>query len=275
MGYRPVVTLLLLLGCLEPFPTDRHDLVELRIAAMGAADDGSLRAYTWEGTDAWSTNAPVRTWGGDAACDAAGLCTMAAAGTATLTITGADGATESGELTISDGATHPALAGFTRTLTTDGGSLDLDVPDAQRVHFMAPAGEFAESGPAATAFTAPEDGIWPVVALWMDGLGGNGWGTFDLPVGVDGPFLAVGGRLFPVETTEPEGAVTVLATITATDDLTGFSLTDVALDDGTATADEPCGTTAGVWNPDSVIERVCGRDQVAGTRVRLVGEVTP
>lgn len=274
MGYRTVVSLLLvLLGCLEPFPTDRHDLVELRIVGMTAGDDGALRAYTWEGTDAWSDTAPARAWDGYVNCGGAG-CFLPGPGTATLTITGADGATETGELTVSVGAQTPVLNGFTRTLGDDGGSLALDVPGANRVHFMAPAGEISETGFSSTTYTAPGTGLWPVVALWMDGLGANDWATFDLPVGVDGPFLAVGTRLLPVDNALPPGEVTVLATITATDADLGFTLTDVTVDDGSE-ADAPCGTTDGVWDPNVVIERVCGRDEVVGARVRIVGEGQP
>ena len=48
--------LALLLGCLEPFPLDRHDLADLRIAGM-SAEGGELAnasALVWEGTEASS-----------------------------------------------------------------------------------------------------------------------------------------------------------------------------------------------------------------------------
>lgn len=274
MGYRTVVSLILLLsGCLEPFPTDRHDLVELRIAGMTVEADGALRALVWEGSEAFSDVVPERTWGGDASC-AEGACALTAPGTATLTVTGADGATESGELTLFEGATAPVLGAYTRTAGEDGGSLSLEVDGAERVHFMAPAGEFEESAFAATTYTAPGVGVWPVVALWLGGLGANGWATFDIPVGVDGPFLAVGTRLFPLDASLPVGPVTVSATLVEGGDPSGIRLTEVVVDDPTP-PDSVCGTTDGLWDPDSLIERLCGRDEVLGARVRIAGEVQP
>lgn len=276
----------LLLGCLDPFPTDRHDLVDLRIAGMGLDPDGGLRAFVWEGTDAWSANAPSRTWEILETGCADSDCGTLPSGTFGLKITGADGAEELGELQVAEDAAVPDLRSASRVLGEAGASLTLELPDAARVHWMSPAGDLVETGAAATSYTAPvgadgtpKAGVWPVVALWMDGLGGNDWATFDIPVGVEAPFFSVGGRLFPVDTDLTSGPATVLTTLTATDDLTGFALTDLAIDDGMASRDFPCGSAlegasaTGAWDPDSVIERVCGRDEVVGARVRITGEI--
>ncbi len=276
----------LLLACLDAFPTDRHDLVDLRIVGVGLTPSGELRAFSWEGIDAWSAVAPSRTWEIlEVTCEG-DTCGALPGGTFGLKLTGADGAKETAELVVADDAAVPALLGSTSTFGEAGASLALDVPDAAMVHWMAPVGEIVETDLAAIEYTAPVDeagapkvGVWPVVALWMDGLGGNNWATFDVPIGVSGPFLTVGGRLFPVDTELPSGSIAVLTTLTAADDLTGFSLTDLVVDDGMAARDTPCGSVlgatsmAGDWDPDSVIERVCGLDEVVGARVRIVGEI--
>lgn len=276
----------LLLGCLDPFPTDRHDLVDLRIAAMGIDAGGGLRAFVWEGANAWSATAPARTWEIlEMGCDDAG-CGSLPSGTFGLKVTGAAAAEEVGELRVEDDAELPALRGSSRVLGEAGASVALDVPDAAMVRWMAPVGEIAETDFAAMSYTGPVEadgtptaGVWPLVALWMDGRGGNDWATFDVPIGVDGPFFAVGGRLFPVDTDLPGGPTTALTTLAATDDLTGFALTELVADDGMATRDFPCGSAlegasaTGNWDPDSVIERACGRDEVVGARVRIAGEI--
>ena len=265
--------IILLLGCVDPFPTDRHDLLDLRIVGLRADESGALASYLWEGTEGWSAEAPSATWGGDAVC-AASSCSMDGPGTATIEVTGAVSGTEAGRLVVSEGANPPVLAGVMQSPIEGGVSVALDVPGAATVHFMSPVGEFTETAFGATEFTVDEDGVWPVVALWLDGKGGNGWVSIDVDVGGTGPWLAVGERLLSVDTELPEGPVTVLATITATETIAGFTLSDVVVDDGSA-VDTVCGADADGWDPDSLIERRCGRDEVEGARVRIVGEGRP
>lgn len=278
---------LLFLGCLEPFPSDRHDLVDLRIVGMALAEGTrDFRAFAWEGSEAWSPVAPSVAWETTRLDCGGELCGALDIGLFSLSITGVDGASERGELAVEAGARVPSLVGYTRTLGEAGAEFSLDVPDAEAVHWMIPAGELMETAHDAATWTAPVDadgapepGIWPVVALWMDGLGGNDWATFDVPVGIEGPFLAIGGRLFPVDTALPAGPLTALVTVAPASNLTGFTLMDLAVDDGSASVDVACGVdgvdATSTWDPDSVIERRCGRDELAEVRVRVAGEIVP
>jgi hypothetical protein len=264
--------LLLALGCLEPFPSDRHDLVDLRIAGMAVegADLGAARALIWEGTEGWSARAPAQAW------------SEPEAGLFRLEVTGADGSAELGELEVAEGHAAPRLESWAREVDGAGAHLSLTLSAPATVHWMSPAGTFVEDGAASTRWDAADadgvalaDDVWPVVALWFDGEGGNGWATFDVPVGVDGPYLAVGGRLLPVAAGIGSGDVTVLATLVESAGVAGFTLADVREVDGTETAATPCGTTEGAWSPDDLLERRCGRDEVIGARVRLRGEGVP
>lgn len=264
--------LALLLGCLEPFPLDRHDLADLRIAGM-SAEGGELAnasALVWEGTEAWSAVVPERAW------------SAPEAGLITLTVTDASGATERGELEVEPGHSAPALTSWSRELTDSGASLEVTLSAEATVHWMCPGGTLAETGATRTDWAALdaegkaiESGVWPIVALWFDGAGGNGWATFDVPVGVEGPFLAQEGRLLPLPASTDSTASAVMATLAEADTVAGITLADVAVDDGTEVAAAPCGTADGVWTPDALLERRCGRDETVGARVRLRGEVLP
>lgn len=260
----------LLGACLEPFPTGRHDLVDLRIVGMRADATGELGAYTWEGAEAWSATAPTREWGGDVVC--ADGCRLDGPGTATLTITGEDGATESGELAWGADAGALAWDRVSVDVDDDTASIVLDVPGAERVRWMAPAGELEESAPDTATYVLPGEGVWPVVGLWLDGNGGNGWVTVDVVSGVSGPFLRVGARRFPVDTDLDAGTGTFLGVVVAADTLAGFTFAELRPDDGTPLA-PVCGDGDDRWDPDAVAERRCGLDEVLGHPVRVVGEV--
>lgn len=264
--------LVLLLGCLEPFPLDRHDLADLRIAGM-SAEGGELanaRALVWEGTEAWSAVVPKRAW------------SEPEPGLLRLTVTDAGGATERGELRVDPGHAAPSLTGWTRVFNDEGASLEITLSADATVHWMSPGGTLAETGPASTDW-APVDadgneideGIWPVVALWFDGEGGNGWATFDVPVGVSGPFLRQEGRLLALPAGTDTATTALMATLVEADTVAGFALADVAVDDGTELADAPCGAAEGAWSPHALLDRRCGRDETLGARVRLRGEVLP
>ncbi len=259
-----------LFGCLDPFPTDRHDLVDLRIVGMRRGEAGALDAYVWEGPEAWSAIAPERVWGGDAVCVEAG-CTLTAGRDAILTVTGNDGS-EEGVLETDAEAGSPILTGHSIAVDGDVATVRVDVPDAERVRWMAPAGTIEELDATSTTFTAPGDGVWPVVALWLDGHGGAGWATIDVPVGVVGFRLAVGTRLLGADATT--GGLITTATVEASDDLAGVMLVDVASDDG-GVLDPVCGDGAAGWDPNSLVERRCGRDELIGKRVRVSPSVYP
>ena len=264
--------LVLAFGCYEPFALDRHDLADLRIVGMSApeGDFAQARAFVWEGSDAWSESPPAQAW------------SAPEAGLIALAITDATGATERGELWVEPGHVSPTVEAWSRELTDDGAELSLTLSEAATVHWMAPTGTFDESGAATTTWTgvdaegkAVAAGVWPVVALWFDGAGGVGWETFDVPVGVSGPFLAQDGRLLPVPASTPEGGATLLATLTQASAVRGFELTGGVADDGTETPAAPCGTADGHWTATDLLERRCGLGETVGARVRLRGEVVP
>ena len=129
--------LTLVLGCLEPFPSDRHDLVDLRIVGM-SAEGGELaggHAFVWEGTEAWSAVAPSQDW------------SAPETGLLVLTVTGEEGATESGELAVQVGHSAPTLVDWTRTLSATGADLVLGLSGPATVRWMAPGGTLVETGP--------------------------------------------------------------------------------------------------------------------------------
>lgn len=264
--------LVLLLGCLEPFPLDRRDLADLRIAGMAAegGEFANAEALVWEGTEAWSSVPPERAW------------SEPEPGRFILEITDSAGNTERGELEVPPGHVAPRLEGWTRTLGDGTTSLEITLSDPATVHWMCPGGTLTETGANSTDWSPVDDagepiaaGIWPVVALWFDGEGGNGWATFDVPVEVDGPLLAQEGRLLAVPAGTPPGPALLMATLTESDSVAGVVLTDVAVDDGTELAASPCGVADGEWTADPLLERRCGRDETVGNRVRVRGEVAP
>lgn len=244
--------------------------MDLRIVGMRRETSGSLDAYVWEGTEAWSAVAPERLWGGDAVCVEAG-CTLVAGRDATLTVTGEGGA-EFGELATDAEAGNPALVGFSRNVDGGVATVSVDVPGADHVRWMAPAGDIEEVDATTTTFTPPGEGVWPLVALWLDSHGGNGWATIDVPVGLVGFRIAVGTRLLGADATT--GGLLTTATVAASDELSGVALVDVVADDGAA-LDPVCGDEDGEWDPDTLTERRCGRDDVLGKRVRINASVYP
>lgn len=239
-----------LVACQEPFAQDRHDLVDFRIAGMRLAA-GEPRALVWSGQGAFHATAPALTWGRDGEAW-------------TLTAEDADGNVETGILTVEDDAETPVPAGFTRTVEGDEATLAVDLGDAWVTHWMSPGGAFAETGPHATGWTADADGIWPIVALHVDGRGGNAWTVLDVPVGVAPPWMEVGGRIFPLETAL-EGEGDWEATLEADDGLAGIRLVDVA----------PAAGDGDAFDFDAVVEGRVARDAVVGTRVRFAGRAVP
>jgi hypothetical protein len=266
------VLLTLVLGCLEPFPYDRHDLVDLRIVGM-RAEGGALagaQAFAWEGTEGWSATAPAQAWG------------QPEPGLLTLTITGAEGSSERGVLSVEPEHAGPTLDAWSRSVSSEGAELAVALSGSATVHWMAPGGTLVETGPASTLWLAEnvdgvavDAGIWPVVALWFDGEGGNGWATFDVPVETTGPYLAQAGRLWPLPAGTPEGEAALMATLAEDAGVSGITLLSPANDDGSETAASICGSVAGDWSGSDLLERRCGRNETVGARVRLRGTVVP
>ena len=158
------------------------------------------------------------------------------------------------------------------------------------VHFMATAGHFAEIDPTTTdwfaadvtlddgelvAHTPLAAGVYPLAALAFDGVGNNAWTWIDAAVD-PGPTLRVDGRILPVDLPlDPAGEGLWSATFTPTDDVLGFRLDDLALVD-TPDSDAACGQPAGaLLDLGALAEGACGRDELEGRRVTLLGEVIP
>lgn len=176
--------------------------------------------------------------------------------------------------------------------TDPGGGLRLsvDAPDDTTTHWMGTDGQFAELSAHETdwfAGTATIDdgeveekdeiseGIYPLVALTFDGQGGNTWTWIDAAVGIDPPYLLVGGRIFPI--TEPlSGDGYFSATLQADDSLTGFALTDVAVAADAASAPALCGQPASTpFDPAVIAEGWCGLDEMIGQQVIFLGTAVP
>jgi hypothetical protein len=275
--YRPCVlaltTLLpLSMGCLEPFAEDRHDLAGLRI--VGMRWDGGPEAFVWDGEQAWSASAPEREWTVQyldecvaEPCDPIG-------GAFALSVR-QGGEHEKGELEIDANAVLEVEPSVSVRVDDEGvAQVAVDrAPEGSVTHFMAPGGEFAEIDAHSTLYTAPGEGIWPVVALTVDGHGGNTWMTVDVVVGEVGSTVAIANRSIPIDTAFAGGG-DVVATIEPADTMTGFRLVDLAAD-GEQEVDQPCGTEEGYWSVDSLVERQCGRDEVAGARVRVHATASP
>lgn len=196
---------------------------------------------------------------------------------------------------IEDRLTHAAGAD---TAVAAGGGLRLAVDmidDGDRTtHWMATGGQFAELDAMSTdwfAGTATLDngeiqesgpidaGVWPLVALTYDGLGGNRWTYVDAAVDTTGPLLHVDGRLFPVDTTE-SGEGYWAATVALDDGPAGISLHDLVQVPSPMTdpAAPPayCGLDPGVaFEFARLAEGLCTRADIDGASIIVYGTVVP
>ncbi len=260
----------LLAACLEPFEHDAHDLVDLRIVGM-SYESGKATAFAWEGENAWSAVVPTQSWTGDVNgyhCNDTVVDTGAAADcgprpTQEVTVTISSGAaSETGTLVYDADGEIPKIGAVVREQVDGGWSLSLSAPASHVTHWMAPRGEIEETGQHEALYVPPGDGIWPVVALTLDGKGGNAWTIVDVPEGDIGPALWTERRVIPVDEI-PEGldADRWFGVIEPVDDLLGYRL--VGLSGDYTQADVGfCGFDSGGWDPDSLVTRECGRDEV-------------
>ncbi|MES2644316.1 MAG: hypothetical protein V4850_32825 [Myxococcota bacterium] len=272
---------IVLLACTPTFDETRKDLDGFRLVGL-AADSGALRALVWSGEGAFHRTAPVVTWSidGEVVTEA-----PAPPFTARVVVEGAE-ATEQGELVVSDDAVVPAMTGFSRTFDGATAALSLAVGTDAVTRWMASGGTFTETGPNAAdwsilpapdedgvvADAEPEDtGLVTIVGLTLDGRGGNTWSFLD--VGTDaGPYLAVGGRLLPIDVQVP-GEGRYLATLTAAENRAGLVLTDVVAAADTDTGDVVCGLDP--FDADALADGRCGLDDAIGARVLLTGAPWP
>lgn len=198
------------------------------------------------------------------------------------------------DLTLADAAL-PIEDRAQATLGSDlpvepGGSLRLSVSAGEATtHWMGTAGQFAEldasstdwfagtaeiDGSEVVASEVAAEGVHALAALTYDGAGGATWTVLDAAVGTPGPLLATGGRLFPVDATAGTGLFA--ATLQAADTTAGFTLADVVAVDDASASEGVCGASAGApFDFSGIAEGVCGRDDVAGARIVVSGEVRP
>ncbi len=255
-------------ACAPPFDETRKDLEGFRLLGMTAdrGGTGALGAAVWSGEGAFHSVAPTLTWAYDA--DAV----EARAGfEVSVHVEAADGAHEDGLLVVEGAGTAPVVSDFTRTIEGDTASLALTVDDpAAYTRWMSTSGTFTETGPNAAELTL-EDPLTVVFALTIDGKGGNTWTWIDIATDA-GPYLAVGGRLLPVESAVTE-AGTWAATLTPADNLAGLVLTELLPSTSVDTVEIVCGLDP--FDVDALADGRCGLDEAAGARVHLTGEPWP
>jgi hypothetical protein len=274
------VLALLVLACSPPFDETRKDLVGFRLVGM-AAEGTTLRALVWSGEGAYHSVAPTVAWTIDGEAVTAA---PAAPFTALVRVESAAGEFEEGELVIEEAAVVPVVSGFTREMGDNAATVAVTADGDTTTRWKASRGAFTETGPHAADWTqadlptedepdpAPGDpGPAALIALTLDGHGGTTWTWIDVATDA-GPYLAVGGRLLPVDAAVPaEGRY--LATLTPADTLAGLVLTDLVPAGDTDTGELVCGLDP--FDADALADGRCGLDEAAGARVLLTGAPWP
>lgn len=274
-----LLTLAFLFACVPPFEHGRHDLVDLRIVAM-AYEAGVARAFVWEGEQAWSAVAPSQIWTGDRLselCPSDSDCAPRTDSLVASVVVASGTASESGTLTVDPSAVTPIIGNVRVEWAENVATITLDAPESHTSRWMSPTGTLAETDTHTVEFQPDDDTLVPLVALTNDDLGGNAWTVIDLASPGRETGLQVGNRLLPV-TTSPvvvqAGERGWLATLTAAETVYGFALDDLVADDGSLAA-EGCGIEHGYWNPNRIIDRSCGLDDIVGLTVPIFGTFVP
>lgn len=273
--------LTLLLACTPTFEETRKDLDGFRLVAM-AADGPDLHALVWSGQGAFHTVAPTVTW----TIDGAGV-TVAPAPPFTARVTVDNGTVmEEGELVVQAHAVVPQITAFSRTFDGTTAALSFTVETDAVTRWMSTGGTLTETGPNAADWSllpAPDEdgvvadpaaediGLVTIVGLTLDGRGGNAWRWIEVATDA-APYLAVGGRLLPLES-PVSSAGRYLATLTPAENRAGLVLTDVVPAADTDTADIVCGLDP--FDPDALADGRCGLDDAADARVLLTGAPWP
>jgi hypothetical protein len=166
------------------------------------------------------------------------------------------------------GLTAEGVEGLTWRWMSAGGLGSLLELDPGVADVLAEELEFDDGVLLSRTPTGP--GLYPQLALGVDGLGGNVWVWADAAIGVTTPLLRHEGRLLP---SDAEGAPgLVAATVRLSDDVVGVTLTEVApaTDEDIAGMFLPCAPSAGepfrlVW----LAQGRCVRADLDGERVVL------
>lgn len=115
-------------------------------------------------------------------------------------------------------------------------------------------------------------GLYPQLALLLDGAGGNTWLWADAAIGVDSPLLRHEGRLLPADDDLGGAAGWVSAVLVAEDTLQGFRLEQVAaVPEGDLTAMDPlpCAPADQPFRLAWAAEGRCARPDLDGASVVL------
>lgn len=245
----------LLSACAPPFDHTRKDLDDFRL--LGVRWGETPEAAVWSGEGAFHRQAPTLEWSIDAA-----------AGTAGVRVEDTAGHVEEGLLVRGTGGS-PVVTGFRREVAGDIVTLELEVEGDVFTRWAASSGVFYETGPNAAEWTAEDEPLTTVFALTLDGAGGVTWTWIDIALD-EGPYLAVGGRLLPVDVA-PSGPGEWLAELASGDTLAGVTLTDLQPADDTSPS--VCGLEP--FDIDALVDGRCGLDEAIGARVRVAGAPWP
>lgn len=297
-------TFLLLTACQGPFDEDRHDLSGFRIAAIGV-EDGAAKAAVWSGVGPWHEATPSLAWslndqplgeGFDVPVNGEGELTLIATSpdgevrTARVDVRPSGGApTVQRQAVVLDQAlTLEARQGVTgvdvETTVSSGEAARLlldGVQEAESARWMSAGGTVLELELDAADFLAEDivfddgelvsrdpsgNGLYPLLALLIDGAGGNRWLWVDAAVGVEDVLLRHEGRLVRADAVVEAGLV---AATLIEDSSGGVALSDVVSVSDTEQQDDlPCLPSAPIslsW----IAEGRCARPDVLGARVVL------
>ena len=295
---------LMFLGCQEPFSEDRHDLAGFRIAGIGV-HDGVAAAAVWSGVGPWHEASPELLWSLDGTDIGEGF-SVVVPGEGELTLTAISAAGEEKTARVDVSSTHPdlsvsraavvlgddltlsgrrAIEGVTVQTTVSSDEavrMVLDgVGNGESARWMSAGGTVMELETDAADFlaenivfddgtleerTAAGDGVYPLLALSIDGLGGNRWLWVDAAVGVSDTLVRHDGRLIVSDSEVEPGLV---AATLVEDAVGGVALSDVVSVTDVSEQDSlPCFPHSPMklsW----VSEGRCARPDVLGARVVL------
>ncbi|MDG1483034.1 MAG: hypothetical protein P8R54_25815 [Myxococcota bacterium] len=295
---------LLLAACQEPFSEDRHDLVGFRIVGIGV-EDGVAKAAVWSGEGPWHEQTPTLSWAldGEPLGEGFEVTVPAEEGVLSLTATSASGEertavvdvrSSGGALTVArqavviDGLTleeRRAVTGSNiETAAQAGEAVRLTLStlsDVESARWMSAGGTIMELEADTADFLAEdividdgelisrEDagvGRYPLLALVIDGQGGNRWLWTDAAVGSSELLLRHEGRLVVSDAAAEPG---LIAATLIEDAIGGVGLSDVVPVTDTAEQDDlPC-IPAVPMSLSWIAEGRCARADVLGARVVL------
>jgi len=294
------------LGCQEPFGINRHDLGPFRIAAVGVVDGvATASVWSGHGLFhdepielAWYTNDELLGIGWEVEAPTTGtlLLEVSAAShsckTATVSVGDAPNVLEFDRAAVNLGndlslqSRRDQEATEVQTTVASGEAVRLSAPDLDpnlTLRWMIANGEgtileleqntadfLAEDvvfdGTQVEERTPLDDGVYHVLALAMDGLGGNRWTWVDAAVGSDDPLIRHNNRLLPIDVDTSTGLIA--ATLTHEDSITGIGFESVESVENLEEQDAlSCGLPNTPFELSWLADGRCIRSEVVGARV--------